>query len=180
MEQLNHKIKAFDARIEELSKTEKYHDNVGKLACFMGLTRSRALAIVAEIGDFKRFVKPMHFAAYLGLVPGEQSSGDRHKPTAITKAGNSNIRKELIEAAQSICCGAPGYKSKTLLARQQGNDNTVINYADKASERLRRRYYKLARCGKKHNVAVTAVARELSCFICGMMSGLTEVRINKA
>lgn len=115
MEQLNHKIKAFDARIEELSKTEKYHDNVGKLACFMGLTRSRALAIVAEIGDFKRFVKPMHFAAYLGLVPEEQSSGDRHKPTAITKAGNSNIRKELIEAAQSICCGLLDIRVKLCL-----------------------------------------------------------------
>ena len=33
---------------------------------------------------------------------------------------------------------------------------------------------------KKHNVAVTAVARELSCFICGMMNGLTEVQIKKA
>ena len=180
MEQLNNKIKAFDVRIEELSKTKRYKDNVGKLACFTGITRSRALAIIAEIGDFRRFLKPLNFAAYLGLVPGEKSSGKKQKRIAITKAGNSHIRKELIEAAQSICRGLPGYKSRALLARQQGNDTTVINYADKASARLRRRYYKLERCGKKHNVAVTAVARELSCFICGMMNGLTEVQIKKA
>ena len=159
-------------------------DNVGKLACFTGITRSRALAIIAEIGDFRRFLKPMNFAAYVGLVPGEKSSGKKQKRIAITKAGtghiNSHIRKELIEAAQSICRGLPGYKSRALLARQQGNDNTVINYADKASARLRRRYYKLGRCGKKRNVAVTAVARELSCFICGMMNGLTDVQIKKA
>lgn len=163
-----------------MSKTERYKNNIGKLACFTGITRSRALAIVAEIGDFRRFAKPMNFAAYLGLVPGEKSSGKKHNRTSITKTGNSHIRKELIEAAQSICRGFPGYKSKALLARQQGNDNTVINYADKASERLRRRYYKLERSGKKRNVAVTAAARELSCFICGMMNGLTDVQIKKA
>ena len=78
MEQLNNKIKAFDVRIEELSKTERYKYNVGKLACFAGITRSRALAIVAEIGDFRRFAKPMNFAAYLCLVPGEKTSGKKH------------------------------------------------------------------------------------------------------
>ena len=117
---------------------------------------------------------------YALAQPGEKSSGKKQKRIAITKAGTGHIRKELIEAAQSICRGLPGYKSRALLARQQGNDTTVINYADKASARLRRRYYKLGRCGKKHNVAVTAVARELSCFICGMMNGLTEVQIKKA
>ena len=65
-----------------------------------------------------------------------------------------------------------GYKSKTLKQRQTGNDPAVIVYADKANERLRRRYYKLVlgKC-KKHNVAKTAIARELACYIWGMMTG---------
>ncbi len=46
----------------------------------------------------------------------------------------------------------------------------MIAYADKANERLRRKYYKMIRHGKKKNVAVTAVARELACFIWGMMT----------
>ena len=47
----------------------------------------------------------------------------------------------------------------------------VIEYADKANERLRRKYYRLVlkNC-KKTNVAKTAVARELACFIWGMMT----------
>lgn len=85
MEQLNNKIKAFDVRIEELSKTKRYKDNVGKLACFTGITRSRALAIITEIGDFRRFLKPLNFAAYLGLVPGEKSSGKNKNVSLLPK-----------------------------------------------------------------------------------------------
>ena len=47
----------------------------------------------------------------------------------------------------------------------------MIAYADKANERLRRKYYRMVlKCGKKANVAKTAVARELACFIWGMMT----------
>ena len=61
-------------------------------------------------------------------------------------------------------------KSKDLKARQSGNTPEMIAYADKANERLRRKYYKMIRHGKKKNVAVTAVARELACFKWGMMT----------
>ena len=80
------------------------------------------------------------------------------------------MRKLLTEAARGICKGAIGHKSKDLKARQNGNLPEIIAYADKANERLRRKYYKMIRHGKKKNVAVTAVARELACFIWGMMT----------
>lgn len=47
----------------------------------------------------------------------------------------------------------------------------VIAYADRANERLRRKYYKMTLGkGKKSNIAKTAVARELACFMWGMMT----------
>ena len=47
----------------------------------------------------------------------------------------------------------------------------IIAYADKANERLRRRYYKMVLGkSKKPNVAKTAIARELACFMWGMMT----------
>ena len=108
---------------------------------------------------------------YLGLVPGEDSSGEGQTRLSITKAGNSHLRTLLIEAAQCFTRGKTGYKSKTLKARQQGCSPTVIAYADKANERLHRRYYKLILSrGKKVNVAKTAIARELACYIWGMMT----------
>ena len=89
----------------------------------------------------------------------------------ITKAGNSHLRLLLVEASGGICKGAVGHKSKDLRARQDGNTAEVIAYADKANTRLRSKYYKMIRHGKKRNIAVAAVARELACFVWGMMTG---------
>ena len=163
------KIKAFDERIEELSHKPAYEVRVSQLACLCGITRKRATSIITEVCDFNRFAKPSGFAAFVGLTPGEDSSRETVCRTPITKAGNTHVRLELVEAAQSICRGCIGYKSKALAARQKGNDSKVIAYADKANERLRRKYYRMIQHGKSRNVAVTAVARELGCFICGMM-----------
>ena len=79
----------------------------------------------------------------------------------------------MIEAASGICKGAVGHKSKALKARQAGQESEVIAYADKANTRLRSKYYRMMRHGKKRNVAVAAVARELACFIWGMATGNT-------
>ena len=80
------------------------------------------------------------------------------------------MRRLLTESAQCYGRGQVGYKSKTLKARQAGNPQEVIVYADRANERLRRKFYKLVKSGKQHNVAVAAIARELACFIWGTMT----------
>ena len=67
----------------------------------------------------KRFAKGNIYAAYLGLV-GEDSSSDSINRLPITKAGNSHLRKLLVEAARGICKGQIGHKSKDLKARQYG------------------------------------------------------------
>ena len=94
----------------------------------------------------------------------------------ITKAGNGHLRQLLIESAGGICKGAVGHKSKELRRRQNGNTAEVIAYADKANTRLRSRYYKFIRRGKKRNVAVSAVARELACFVWGMMTDNISIK----
>ena len=171
---LTNKLERLDKRIEELASGETYQENVKKLTCFLGVKTQTALSVIVEVGDFQRFAAPDKFAAYLGLVPGENSSGDDQKRLGITKAGNTHVRRLLVEAAQSFGRGAVGHKSKELKKRQEGNTPQVIAYADKANERLRRRYYKMVLGnGKRSNVAKTAVARELACFIWGMMTGHT-------
>ena len=169
---LTDKLERLDQRIEELSSKEEYHENVHKLTCFLGVKGHTALSTLVEVGDFKRFSSAQHFASYLGLVPGEDSSGDSQNRLGITKAGNQHVRMLLTEAAQSYTRGQIGYKSKALKQRQSGNAPEVIAYADKANERLRRRYYKMVLGNnKKSNVAKTAIARELACFMWGMVTG---------
>ena len=168
---LSDKIDRLDKRIEELAAQDEYKKAVKKLCCFIGVKTHTALSVLVEVGDFNRFASAQKFAAYLGIVPGEDSSGPDQTRLSITKAGNRHVRLLLIEAAQSYSRGAIGYKSKALKSRQASNTPEVIAYADKANERLRRRYYKMVLGkSKKANVAKTAIARELACFMWGMMT----------
>jgi transposase len=163
------KVALFDKRIEELAQRERYAEKVKKLSCFIGISTHTALATLVETGDFIRFGTARQYSAFLGLVPGENSSGDKIRRTGITKSGNTHIRRLLIEASQCYSRGAVGAKSKALLSRQAKNEPKVIAYADKANERLKRKYYKIM-FRSKRNIAVTAVARELACFIWGIMT----------
>lgn len=170
-ETVSDRIAQIDKKIEEIAEQDKYREAVHKLICFKGIKVLTALAVIVEIGDFTRFVKAKNFAAFLGLVCGELSSSDDQNRLGITKQGNRFIRKLLVECAQSFSRATSG-KSAMLKKRQEGNQAEVITYADKANERLRKRYLTLVLRNKKaHNKAVTAVARELACFIWGMMTG---------
>lgn len=170
------KIQRFDQRIEELASEPEYQADVKKLGCFLGIKTHTALSLIVETGDFKRFPKGNVYASYLGLAPGERSSAEHVSRTGISKAGNSHLRKLLIECSHGICKGRVGFKSKELKSRQSGNSDDVIAYADRANTRMRTKYYRLIRHGKKQNVAVAAIARELACFVWGMMTDNIQPR----
>ncbi len=168
------KIERFDKRIEELAGGIAYAEKVKKLFSLICIRTHTALALVVETGDFARFAKANQYAAFLGLVPGERSSGDKQNRTGITKAGNTHLRRLLTEAAQCYGRGRIGFKAKVLKARQYGNIPETIAYADKANERLRRKFYHMVlKNNKKHNVVTAAVARELACFVWALMTGRT-------
>ena len=164
------RVEKLDERIEEISAKEIYVEKVNRLRCFIGVKTHTALSLIVETSDFKRFTKGNIYAAFLGLIPGDDSSGDDDNKLGITKSGNRHLRQLLIESAQSYTRGNIGFKSKDLKARQSKCSSEVIAYADKANERLKRKYYKMISKGKKFNVAKTAIARELACFIWGMMT----------
>ena len=80
------KIERFDTRIEEIASQERYQGKVKKLTCFLGIKTHTALSLIVETGDFERFAKGNTYAAFLGLAPGENSSGEHINRTGITKA----------------------------------------------------------------------------------------------
>jgi transposase len=168
---LTNKIERLDKRIEELAADERYWERVKKLNCLIGVKTHTALSVVVEIGDFNRFATAEKLSAFLGLVPSEDSSGVKQRRGHITKAGNSHVRKLLVEAAQGYTRGAVGHKSVNLKRRQDGNTPQVIAYADRANERLRRKFYRMTlKNNINRNVAATAIARELACFMWGLMT----------
>jgi transposase len=72
---------------------------VSALACLRRVDFPTAVILVAEIGDFTRFAHPKELMGYLGLVPSEYSTGQRHHRGDITKTGNAHARRVLVEAA---------------------------------------------------------------------------------
>lgn len=113
-EYLIEKIARLDNRIEELATGKKYQEKVKNMGCFLGIKTHTAMSMIVEVGDFNRFEKASKFAGFLGLVPSEASSGDDKNRYGITKAGNSHLRRLLVESAQSYTHGAIGHKSIAL------------------------------------------------------------------
>ena len=175
-DELTNKLERLDQRVEELAFQDRYQEGTAHLCCFRGISVVSALAIQAEIGDFSRFATAKQLSAYLGLVPGEASSGEHQCYTSLTKAGNKFIRTLLIEASQSYGRGSASFKSKAVKARQKGQPAAIIHYADKATHRLMTRFRRMQLRGLSHNVIKAATARELACFIWGMMTGHIEDR----
>lgn len=174
------KIIQYDKEIEEMADHPRYEKKVKELGCLLGVKMHTALSAIVETGDFNRFRTGNIYAAYLGLAPHESSSGNKVGRGGITKAGNITLRKMLIESSQGIARGKIGYKGKSLKSRQSKCEETqVIAYADLANIRMRKKYYRMIRNSKKHNVAVTAIARELACFMWGIMTDNIDIRIRK-
>ena len=163
-------LERYDREIEEIASRERYAKKVSQLRCLRGIETCTALAFLSEIGDFKRFESAEKFAAFLGLVPGEHSSGGTVNRTSITKQGNTHLRRLLVEAAQSYTRASLYQKSKKLKAKQREQEQQIIDYCDKGNLYLGRKYRRLVNRGKNTNVAKTAVARGLACFIWGLMT----------
>lgn len=170
LERLTEKIARLDLRISEIAASKRYAERVNKLKCFRGIQDYIALATIVEVGDFERFPTAERFAAFIGLTPGEYSSGESISKLSITKAGNSLLRALYTEAAHCCSRGRIGYKSKEMKRTQKGQPPEYLAYADKANERMHRKYYHLTMRGKHSNTARSAIARELCCFIWGAMT----------
>jgi len=165
---LEDKLGRIDKIIEETAMWSIYAEKVKKLRAFRGIDYLTALSLVVEIGDFKRFPCAEAFMSYLGLVPCESSSGKKRKQGGITKTGNGHLRRLLTESSWHYA--RPNQVSKRLLKRRESVDEGTIRYADKAMRRLHEKYTRMVFKGKTKQTSVTAVARELSGFIWGVMN----------
>lgn len=169
---LKAKIALMDAKIREIAELEIIKDAVDKLVCFGGIDVTTAVETVVEINDFTRFATAAQFVSYIGLCPGQDSSGKSKIMLPLTKAGNRRVRALFCESAKAIKRTNPyGEKSKRIQMRQKNASAEIVAYADKATKRIRTKMKQLEWRGKNYNVASAAGARELACFVWGMMNG---------
>jgi transposase len=152
-----------DTRLAEIAARDPYREPVGWLRCFRGIDTVTAILILAELHDFRRFASAPALMAYLGLVPGEDSSGEQHRRGRITRTGNALVRRLLVETAWH-------YQHRptvgiALTRRRKGQPGRVIAIADRAQQRLCRRFRKLATEHKPAPKIAVAIARELAGFL---------------
>jgi transposase len=121
---------AIDLEVEKCPAARRLmtHPGVGPLT---------ALAFVLIIGRADRFPCGKQIASYLGLIPLEESSGERRRLGHITKQGNSLLRFLLVEAAQVTVRSIPEWRSKYChLTMRRGRKIAKVAMARKLAVRL--------------------------------------------
>ena len=134
LDRLNPTIGALNQAIEQ--EVEKCPE-AQRLRTHPGVGPLTALAFVLIIGKPDRFQRGKQIASYLGLVPLEDSSGNRRRLGHITKQGNSLLRFLLVEAAQVTARSLPEWRSKYVhLTMRRGRKIAKVALARKLAVRL--------------------------------------------
>jgi transposase len=145
------------------SAPEQLRAIVAALQSLRGIAQETAVTVATEFGSFERFERAVQAMSYTGLVPSECSTGGKKRQGAITKTGNSHLRRALVEAAWH-------YRHRPRLNQRQKDLQPTLApqiaaMAWTAQERLHRRYWALTNKSKLSTKIVTALARELAGFI---------------
>lgn len=157
------RLRQVEGQIHEQTASWSMAPVVKALCTLRGVSTIGATSILATTGDLGRFESPRQLMAYFGLVPSERSSGNNIRRGGITKTGNNEVRRLLIQSAwqyrfpaRVARAGVDGFVDGPAAARQ---------IAWKAQLRLAGRYRSMLGKGKPVQVVITAIARELLAFI---------------
>lgn len=149
--ELSRRERVFRAELRRLSRSEAYAEKTRLLRTVPGIGDLTALTIAVEVGDWGRFRSGEAFTSYVGLTPGEFSSGETIQRGHITRAGNPILRSTLVESAWVLIRNDSGMKA--------------------AFERLK------VRCGAKK--AIVAIARKLGHSLVAMHRDNQPYRIQQ-
>jgi transposase len=96
---LDERIKLYDQHIHAMARECTPAQQLMRL---MGIGEVTASALVASVGNAREFHSSRQFAAWLGLVPGQYSSGGKTRLGRITKAGDAYLRGLLVIGARAV------------------------------------------------------------------------------
>ena len=138
---LDERIKAYDEHVRSMARD---CTAAQRLMQIIGIGEVTATAIVAMVGNAREFSSSRQFAAWLGLVPGQYSSGGKTRLGRITKAGDAYLRGLLVMGARAVL-NAAGAK-----------DDYVSRWAKNIA--LRRGYWKAVMAVAAKNARLAWVA----------------------
>ncbi len=131
LERLHTHYKYLDEQVSHIEKelrSQLVDDGIGqRLMTIPGIGPITASVLAADMGDGKQYGRSRDFAASIGLVPRQYSTGGRANLLGISKRGDKNIRRLLVQCAHSIMRRADqrgdqlGAWIHTMLARRHPN-----------------------------------------------------------
>lgn len=130
LQRLGENLKEMDRQVDELEREiQRWHRHNAvshKLAAIAGIGPLTASALVASVGNARSFANGRQMAAWLGLVPRQDSSGGKVRLLGISKRGDTYLRTLLIHGARAVVRVSEGKAEadswlKRLLARRNKN-----------------------------------------------------------
>lgn len=95
----DHQVKFYDKQIEQIAEQDSVCKEIMKID---GIGPITASAITATVGDAKTFKNGREMSDWLGLVPKQNSSGNKVRLSGISKRGDNYVRKLLVHGARSV------------------------------------------------------------------------------
>jgi len=138
-----HEVRAKKAeilkRLRALGKSERYKRVVSLLQSAPGIGPLTAIRLALEWGDIRRFGRKEAFAAFLGLIPSDYSTGENDHKGHITKQGNRQVRAWLVESAWVSIRHDPVLleKYQAVISRCGSGKKAIVAVARKLAMRLR-------------------------------------------
>ena len=127
------RIGGYDREIEALAMLS---DAAKRLMQIRGIGPITALAIVATVGNAREFKNGRQFAAWIGLVPGQYSTGGKTRLGHISKRGDAYLRNLLVQGARSVLNSAGAHQDRMsrwamALQPRRGYYRTLVAIANK-------------------------------------------------
>jgi transposase len=148
---LDRRIRSFDQKIDRVFKSS---EPCQRIATIKGVGPKTATAMVAAIGDGSEFQNGRHLAAWLGLIPRQHSSGDRHVLMGISKRGSQPLRAMIVHGARAVVRTAPGKMDRAnqwvnQLRERRGFNRATVAVANKTARII----WAVLRTGEPYRVA---------------------------
>lgn len=136
LEQLRLLDQRIDGYDEQIHAQAKLSEPARRLMQIRGIGATTALAIVATVGNAREFKNGRQFAAWIGLVPGQYSTGGRARLGHISKRGDAYLRNLLVQGARSVLQTAPMHQDRLSrwaleLQARRGYYRTMVAIANK-------------------------------------------------
>ena len=123
----------------QLARTDTYRDRVAILTSIPGVGWLCAMEILLELQDVARFKRAQAVAAYVGLTPGQHTSGEHVRHGRITRQGKPMVRALLIQAAWRLIEKDPAMREKYERIRvRAGGKRAIVGVARSLLCRMRR------------------------------------------